>query len=211
MTRKILILAIVAAFVVGSITTTTMASAQGNAQGDNLIVDALNSIAAAISGIEPNVNVDPTPITNTINVDPTPITVNAPQGPQGEQGPQGIPGLPGAEGSMGPQGESFTQIKTAGYSTKSEFTDRVVCISDADFLVYVTLFLEPNAAYFYNGATFSDLADPTPNSRVDSFVFGGNPGDIIVIDKVSLIVPPHVVGELTLHTTDSAVASCTAS
>jgi len=75
------------AFVAGSIMTGTMASAQKGGVGDNLIVDALNSIATAITGIDPNVTVDPTPV--TVNVDPTPITINAPQGEKGDKGDPG--------------------------------------------------------------------------------------------------------------------------
>ena len=90
MTSKTIMIGLVAiAFVAGSIMTGTMASAQKGGVGDNLIVDALNSIATAISGIEP-----------TVNVDPTPITVNAPQGEQGIQGEQGTQGEQGPAGTI---------------------------------------------------------------------------------------------------------------
>ena len=120
MTKTILILAIAAAFVVGSITTTTMASAQGNAQGDNLIIDALNSITAAITGIP-----DPTV---TVNVDPTPvdIVVNAPQGEQGIQGP---------EGPEGPQGDQGVGDNLSGCSTNQIMKwdgSQWVCAVDKD-------------------------------------------------------------------------------
>ena len=60
--KGIWIIIILLAIVAGSITTMTMASAQKGGVGDNLIVEALNNIATAISGINPNVNVDPTPV-----------------------------------------------------------------------------------------------------------------------------------------------------
>ena len=97
MTKSILILAIVAAFVAGSITTGSMAYAAAGGTGDNLIVDALNRIATAISGINPNVNVSPTPV--NVNVDPTPITINAPQGVKGDKGDKGDKGEQGDSGT----------------------------------------------------------------------------------------------------------------
>lgn len=91
------------AFVAGTIMTGTMAYAAQGGQGDNLIVDALNNIADAINGINPNVNVNPTPveITNevvgpsdltadvTIPDGAVQLTVNAPQGPKGDKGDKG--------------------------------------------------------------------------------------------------------------------------
>lgn len=94
MTSKIVLGALIAvAFLAGTITTGTMANAAQGGEGNNLIVDALNDISAAIMGIP-----DPTV---TVNVEPTPITVNAPQGPQGEQG---IQGEQGPIGPIGPTG-----------------------------------------------------------------------------------------------------------
>ena len=90
MTKTIMILAIVAAFVGGTITTGAVAYAAAGGQGDNAIVDAINSLTVAVSGIEPTVTVD------------QPITVNAPAGPQGEQGIQGIQGEQGPGGPAGP-------------------------------------------------------------------------------------------------------------
>ena len=67
MINKTIIVGLVAiAFVVGSIMTGTMVDAAGDGKG-NSIVDALNNIATAIKGINPTVNVSPTPI----NVSPT--------------------------------------------------------------------------------------------------------------------------------------------
>ena len=122
MTKTIMMLAIAIAFVAGSIGTGTVSYAQQGGQGNSLIVDALNNIVSAISGIDPDV---------TVNVPPAEVQIvgiEGPQGPQGVgcsivgtfvkcgdlgsdvQGPQGIQGLPGAAGEMGPSGESFTQI-----------------------------------------------------------------------------------------------------
>jgi len=64
------------------------------------IVSALQAIANAISGINPTVNVNPTPV--TVNVNPTPITINAPQGEKGIQGVKGDKGDKGDTGSQGP-------------------------------------------------------------------------------------------------------------
>ena len=71
MTKTILILAIAAAFVAGASMTSLMSSNADAAKPDPIIA-ALDSIANAIRGINPTVNVNPTPV----NVDPTPITVN---------------------------------------------------------------------------------------------------------------------------------------
>jgi hypothetical protein len=109
MTSKTIMIGFVAlAFVAGSIMTGTMASAEKGGVGDNLIVDALNNIATAISGIEPDVTVDPTPV--TVNVDPTPITINAPQGEKGEKGDKGDTGAKGDTGDKGDQGVSGSNI-----------------------------------------------------------------------------------------------------
>jgi hypothetical protein len=90
MINKTILVGLVAiSFVAGSIMTGTMAE---GAKAADPIVTALNSIAAAISGIQPNVNVNPTP-----------VTINAPQGIQGitgvtgATGPQGITGEPGGD------------------------------------------------------------------------------------------------------------------
>ena len=51
--NSIIISGVIMAFIVGSITTGTMTSAQKDGQGGNLIIDALNNIADAINGITP--------------------------------------------------------------------------------------------------------------------------------------------------------------
>ena len=202
MTKTITIGLVAIAFVAGSILTGTMAYAGGgDDNGGNAIVDALNQIAIAIQGIDPTVNVDPTPV--NVNVDPTPITVNAPQGPQGEQGPQGIPDLPGAEGAMGPQGESFTQVVNTFINSGFQTTDRVECTSTADFLVYVVLFVQANGDYGFASSANQGSAPQAAVPRVDSFVLGGDAGD-----EVAIFSPNFLIGTITLQTTDSAVASC---
>jgi len=67
MTRTTLVLAVVGAFVFGSIATGTMTYAAPGGSGDMLIVEAINALTIAVQGINPTVNVDPTPI--TVNVD----------------------------------------------------------------------------------------------------------------------------------------------
>jgi len=110
MTNKTIMMGLVAlAFVAGSITTGSMAYAAAGGTGDNLIVDALNRIATAISGINPNVTVEPTAV--NVNVDPTPITINAPAGPQGIQGEKGDKGDIGPQGPAGDDGVSGTMIQ----------------------------------------------------------------------------------------------------
>jgi len=97
MTSKTIIIGLVAiAFVAGSIMTGTIAEAKKEDKGDNLIVDALNNIATAISGINPNVTVDPTP-----------ITINAPQGEKGDKGETGADGAKGDQGDLGPAPQAF--------------------------------------------------------------------------------------------------------
>ncbi len=71
MTRTTLVLAVVGAFVLGSIATGTVTYAAPGGSGDSLIVEAINALTTAVQGIEPTVNVDPTPI--TVNVDSEPI------------------------------------------------------------------------------------------------------------------------------------------
>ena len=77
MTKSITLAIAIAAFVVGTIVSGTVAYAQNNGQGDGPIIGALNGIAQAISDINPNVNVDPTPVNVQVIAE------------QGEQGPQG--------------------------------------------------------------------------------------------------------------------------
>jgi len=107
------------AFVAGSILTGTMASAEKGGVGDNLIVDALNNIATAITGIEPNVTVDSTPV--TVNVDPTPITINAPQGEKGDKGDTG------AKGDKGDTGD-FSTLNVYKNSKRVDNSDAQVVI-----------------------------------------------------------------------------------
>jgi len=84
--KGIWVLAVVLAFVAGSILTGTMASAQKDGVGDNLIVTALNNIADAINGITP---------TQT-------VTVQSLEGPEGPEGPEGEQGPEGETGPAGP-------------------------------------------------------------------------------------------------------------
>ena len=85
--NSIIISGVIMAFIVGSITTGTMTSAQKDGQGGNLIIDALNNIADAINGITP---------TQT-------VTVQSLEGPEGPAGPQGEQGPEGPAGSSGPE------------------------------------------------------------------------------------------------------------
>jgi len=73
MTNKtILVLAIAATFVAGTLV--SGAGAFGDKDDGNPIVSAINALTEAVQGINPTVNVDPTPV--ILNVDPTPINVN---------------------------------------------------------------------------------------------------------------------------------------
>ena len=75
MTSKTIMIGLVAiAFVAGSVLTSAAVFADEDDDDGNLIVDALNSIATAISGIDPNVTVNPTPVEVTVD---NPITINA--------------------------------------------------------------------------------------------------------------------------------------
>jgi len=170
-----MILAIAAAFVAGSIATGTIAYAgEDDDDGGNAIVDALNQIAIAIQGIDP-----------TVNVDPTPITVNAPQGPKGDkgdQGPQGIPGLPGAEGTMGVQGESMTQVKNFGSSDggfAETFTSTGpaiyrLCATNSDQTLPDAVFLQDQGSFLFAAMTVDETTGGRncvemafePNARV---------------------------------------------
>jgi len=62
MTRTILVLAVVGAFVLGSIATGTIVYAAPGGSGDSLIVGAINALTIAVQGIEPTVNVEPAPV-----------------------------------------------------------------------------------------------------------------------------------------------------
>jgi len=110
MTKTITIGLVAIAFVAGSILTGTMAYAgDDDDDGGNAIVDALNQIAIAIQGIDPTVNVDPTPV--NVNVDPTPVTINAPQGDKGDQGDTGPAG---PAGQADPVGIFVAQVASDG-------------------------------------------------------------------------------------------------
>ena len=77
MTRTTLVLAVVGAFVIGSIATGTMTYAAPGGSGDSLIVAAINALTTAVQGIEPTVNVDPTPITVNVGSEPTKNVIKA--------------------------------------------------------------------------------------------------------------------------------------
>lgn len=135
MTKTIMILAIATAFVAGSIMIGTMADAQkDDVEKGNPIVDALNNIAAAISGIDPNVNVSPTPINVsptpiTVNVDPTPITITAAQGDKGDKGDTGD------QGPQGDQGPALTLYYIEESSTTSgPFPSKFVLCDPGDIV-----------------------------------------------------------------------------
>jgi len=128
MTKTIMILAITAAFVAGSIATGTLAFAGGD-DDDNLIIDALNNIAAAISGIEPNVTVD-TPITVEVPADSIQVDVVGLQGPDGEQGPDGDKGETGDKGPTGDAGPAsisgYERVNNSevGFTLQTSGTDQ---------------------------------------------------------------------------------------
>ena len=88
-------IAIVVAFVVGSIVTgTTALAAPPEEKALVLAIQVgLQAIVDAINGVNP-----------TVNVDPTPITVNAPQGEKGDKGDKGATGDTGAKGDTGADG-----------------------------------------------------------------------------------------------------------
>ena len=186
-----MILAIVAAFVVGSIMTGTMASAQKGGAGDNLIADALNSITAAIMGIP-----DP-----TVNVNPTPITINAPQGDKGDKGDQGIQGEQGIPGPKGPTG-TFTAYQV--YKHGETGTD-----GNGNTILDVECLPGDIATGGGAGALggeiiaerpipqYSDPSQPSefPTTGWRAIFKGSNPGDIHVVclDVPPLRLPPIIV------------------
>ena len=146
-----MILAIAAAFVAGSIGTGTIAYAgDDDDDGGNAIVDALNQIAIAIQGIDPtvnvdptpvNVNVDPTPVTLnvdptpvTLNVDPTPVTINAPQGDKGDKGDKGDTGAKGDKGDKGDPGTTVLDVYPLSndvFLTPGQFKNDIILGCDA--------------------------------------------------------------------------------
>ncbi len=97
MTKTIMILAIAAALVAGSIGTATLASAEKGGVGDNLIADAIDRLAAVMQ--------------NT-----------ATQGPQGDQGPKGDTGDEGDTGDQGPAGADGTPGVLGFYITANSQT-----------------------------------------------------------------------------------------
>ena len=72
--KTILVLAIATAFVAGTMTSGSDAFAKDDDKKGNPIVRAINALTEAVQGIDPTVNIDPTPV--NVNVDPTPITNN---------------------------------------------------------------------------------------------------------------------------------------
>lgn len=92
MIKGIWAIIVASAFVAGTMTTGTVAYAAAGGQGTDAIVEALNNIAAAITGVEPDV---------TIPEDAIQVDVVGVQGPTGEQGPPGEQGLPGEQGPQG--------------------------------------------------------------------------------------------------------------
>lgn len=78
---------VIVAFVAGTMVTGTVAFAAEDDKKGNPIVNALNNIANAINGIDPNVQVNP-----TVNVPPAQVQVVGVEGPPGPAGPQGEQG-----------------------------------------------------------------------------------------------------------------------
>ncbi len=71
MTRTTLVLAVVGAFVFGSIATGTMTYAAPGGSGDSLIVVAINALTTAVQGIEPTVNVNSEATKNVVRTSST--------------------------------------------------------------------------------------------------------------------------------------------
>ena len=71
MTRTTLVLAVVGAFVLGSIATGTMTYAAPGGSGDSLIVAAINALTTAVQGIEPTVNVNSEATKNVVRTTST--------------------------------------------------------------------------------------------------------------------------------------------
>jgi len=67
---------IAAAFVVGVLSANPVVDAAGG-KGDSLIVEAINQLTSAVQGIEPTVNVDPTPINVIVGSEPIKNVIKA--------------------------------------------------------------------------------------------------------------------------------------
>ena len=133
MTQKTIMIGLVAvAFVAGSIMTGTMASAQQGGVGDNLIIDALNSIATAITGIpDPTVDVDVTVPEDAIQVDVVGV-----EGPTGDKGSTGDQGPVGEQGPAGPVGSIKTYtLNTSGQGNANALFSVLIQCDDGDIAV----------------------------------------------------------------------------
>ena len=113
MTSKIILAIIAIAFLAGTITSSTFASAEKDDDGFGAFAKPFKKIWTAINHLQDEIN--------NIHVLPGPT---GPQGPQGPSGPQGATGPTGADGAIGPQGPSGPQGPQgpAGTGTGSSVT-----------------------------------------------------------------------------------------
>jgi len=236
MTNKIIIMAIVAAFVTGTLVSGGIAMADGDAitkltkecskdpkKDDKIkahceLLNLVGGLQTQIDDIEPSSG----DTVIEVNVDPTPITINAPQGDKGdtgEQGIQGIPGLPGAHGEMGVQGESFTNISWNLIVSTNAEKDKAECTSTKAFLLHLKNSASLGAANVVvtvqtasGGISIFTVLSSSPGGEKvhDSFTIGGGPDDIIKV-SVASEGGAFALSSITLQTTESATAGCTLS
>jgi len=113
MTSKIILAIIAVAFLAGTITSSTFASAEKDDDGFGAFAKPFKKIWTAINHLQDEIN--------NIHLTPGP---QGPQGPAGPQGPQGDTGPAGADGATGPQGPAGPQGPQgpAGTGTGSSVT-----------------------------------------------------------------------------------------
>lgn len=131
------------AFVAGSITTGTMAYAAAGGQGDNLIIDAINNLAAVIQGKELEADV-----TAEVTIPDGAIIVNAPAGPPGPAGPQGPPGEQGPPGTGGT--DTLASLSCSSGQVAKFIGGAWVCAQDND-QIGITTETDPQVGTLVNG------------------------------------------------------------
>jgi len=97
--------------------------------------------------------------------------------------------------------------RAALFSLDTDF-DKIVCTSDADFLVHVLVEATPGSSYTWNSSVTSGFVQGlATETRMDSYTIGALANEEVSIDASTS--PQAIIGMLTMQTAKNAQASCT--
>jgi len=102
--------------------------------------------------------------------------------------------------------KSFSQVIGKAISSSAPSADKIQCTSDKDYLVHVSLKLNPTAKYTLMAPGFTtDLS--SNQGLLHSYTLGSGGSQLTTVDTTAFTTT-QIIGSLVLQTTSDATASC---